>query len=161
MSTPERPHTERPAATDGRVDRSGRGDTGLDRGDTGLDRPDDSVVAGVVEDERLRAVVRTDGADTVVTIEGSLEDSTAAVLDELLGAVDRWQAASRRRAERARRPVQTTRLWLDASRAETLEPAVRRVLESRAARWRARHGPCVTWCAASLSRRAGTPRPSR
>lgn len=151
MSTPERP----PPVTDA-VARTEGGASPPDRPDL----PDTPVVAGIVEDERLRATVRTDGNDTVVTIEGSLESSTAPVLDELLGAVDRWQVASRRRAERARRPVPTTRLWLDASRARTVDPAVQRVLDTRAARWRDRHGPCISWCGAPLARRADTRRPS-
>lgn len=160
MSTPDRPPSEPPRP--GTLD-----ETDIAPADARQELPGPPVlpdapeVAGVVEDERLRAVVRTDGTDTVVTIEGSLEDSTAPVLDELLGAVDRWQAASRRRAERARRPVRPNRLWLDASRVRTVHPAVQRVLETRAARWRDHHGPCVTWGGPSLSRRAGTPRPAR
>lgn len=108
---------------------------------------------GVLEDDRLRAVVTTTGDDTVVTIEGRLDENAAPVVDDLLEAVDRWHRRAERRASRtSTRPPRdlgrrraTTRLWIDARGVEWTDASTWQVLDRHRRRWLRERGPCLTW----------------
>ena len=103
-------------------------------------RTGDGEVMGVIEDDRIRAVVTTTRQRTVVTLEGELDGTVAPVLDELLDAVDRWHTRASRIAERDEPPT----LLLDAAAVERVDDAGWEVLEGHRERWERRRGPCVT-----------------
>jgi hypothetical protein len=125
----------------------------------GPGRPSDDVtVLGVLEDERLRAVVSTTGDHTLVTLEGHLDQGVAPVVDELLEAVARWHhhlaRSTARDALHAERegghPPETSSgpgptLWLDTRGLEDGHPLGWSVLAGHRARWIRERGACVTW----------------
>jgi hypothetical protein len=112
------------------------------RGRSGLEQ------FGTVEDDNLRAEVRTNQGETHVRLEGRLDASGAPVVGELLAAVERWHTIRRRRGP-ARRGVgpdpaagSRSALEVDLTAVEQLDPAGWEVIDQHLTRWRSEHGPC-------------------
>jgi hypothetical protein len=127
---------------------------------------DGAELLAVVEDDRLRAVVTTSGATTLVRLEGRLDRDLAPVVDELLTAVERWHAQGGRRRSggpadggscRAPVPGRHPTLLVDTTGVDLADRSGERVLEEHCARWVAERGPYRRWQAEPVTDRAGSP----
>jgi anti-anti-sigma regulatory factor len=98
-------------------------------------------VLGVLEDERVRAMVTIEAGRSRLRIEGALDGETAPVVKELIDALDRWHG-QRSRLDRGRgRPVDP-HLVIDACGAVPCDSAGWRLLAEQRDRWRRTRGPC-------------------
>jgi len=116
------------------------------------------VLVGVVEDDRVRAVVTAQPDEVHVVLEGDLEGSVTWIIDDLLAAVTRWGRGVTRSGggtftgadEADRAPDLATspargggRLLLDASRIGSADESAWQMLAANQRRWTHERGPCV------------------